>query len=488
MKYFGSDLRKSIFSGYALFLLNNVVALFLTPYMLDYVTKEEYGLYIICVDFLAWVSFLEFGTSKVIESKAGHLLATNSQEEINVIFNSSFFFQIIIGILIVPLFYYSVKLGLGESEFANRNTIILLFSFSAGLSVFKTLFSSLIIASRKVHLDNSIQFFINIINYSLILLLTPFIGVIGLAAISLFISILILLRSNHRLRRLFPFVVISRESFNLKELESLFSQGVFFSLGSIATILVSRIDNFVIGKYIGLETVASYYVSIKLFMLVQKLIQILYNNYRPYISFLYGKKDFDGIGLFCNTSSWFIYGFSMVLIALTMIFNVFFVTVWVGKEFLLGQRFIMLFGTFILFDLFTLPSRSVLISSLFKIKIHSFSRFLEGGSRILILLLFFETMCIISIPLSSVISTFIFGNIFFHIQLKSYFSSTVVVVKSIFLMIPVLIITILLSLLFIDLEFIFPFLLLIMGCLVLIRSYFHEKSNLITLKNVLKIS
>jgi len=173
---------------------------------------------------------------------------------------------------------------------------------------------------------------------------------------------------------------------------------------------------------------------------------------------------------------------------LTMIFNVFFVTVWVGKEFLLGQRFIMLFGTFILFDLFTLPSRSVLISSLFKIKIHSFSRFLEGGSRILILLLFFETMCIISIPLSSVISTFIFGNIFFHIQLKSYFSSTVVVVKSIFLMIPVLIITILLSLLFIDLEFIFPFLLLIMVCLVLIRSYFHEKSNLITLKNVLKIS
>ena len=71
---FKSDLGKSISSGYLLFFINNIVALFLTPYMLQFISKEEYGLYILCVDFLAWVSFLEFGTNKVVESKAGHLI------------------------------------------------------------------------------------------------------------------------------------------------------------------------------------------------------------------------------------------------------------------------------------------------------------------------------------------------------------------------------------------------------------------------------
>ena len=101
-----SDLGKSISSGYALFLMNNVVALFLTPYMLQFISKEEYGFYVLCVDFLAWIGFLEFGTSKVLESKAGHLIARSETSKLRTSFNSAFYFQLVIAVLIIPAYYF----------------------------------------------------------------------------------------------------------------------------------------------------------------------------------------------------------------------------------------------------------------------------------------------------------------------------------------------------------------------------------------------
>ena len=477
-----SDLNKSIFSGYALFFLNNVVALFLTPYMLKFVSKQEYGLYILCVDFLAWVGFLEFGTSKVVESKAGHLIAIGNYKGLNRMFNTSFYFQLLAGGLIIPIFYFSVKLGIGSNQIEHTNFIVLLFSLSAGLSIIKNLFSSLIFASKKVYLDNSIQFFINILNYALVLSLTPFIGGLGLAFISLFIVILTLFRLKYRTTKLYPSITTSFKYFNRDELKALFSNGVFFSIGSIATVLISKIDSFVLGKFMGLEMVTSYYITIKLFILVQKLIQILYNNYRPYISSFYGKGDFRGIKLFYNTTSWFLYGLSTILISITIYLNKFFVSFWVGKDYLMNEQFTILFGLFILLDLFTLPGRSILVSSLFKIRNHSYARIIEGLTRVSLVLLFINIMQQDVLPLSSVISGFLFGNIFFFYQVNLYFKEKGIEKPFPFLYFGLFYFMIVLILLYFKLNFFIPILLLAFGIVMMIYSSKNEIENLQFLK------
>jgi O-antigen/teichoic acid export membrane protein len=426
----------------------------------------------------------EFGTSKVIESKAGHLLASDDKQGLNRIFNSSFFFQLVVGILVIPLFFLAVYFGLRENSIRNQNFIILLFSFSAGLSVFKSLFSSVIIASRKIYLDNSIQILINLINYSLVLLLTPMLGGVGLAIITLSVSLMVLVRSKRRVHLLFPFLGISKNNFDYRELKSLLSNGIYFSLGSVATILITKIDSFILGKYVGLEVVASYFISIKLFILVQKMVQILYNNYRPYISFFYGKSDFDSIKLFYTTTSWFLYGISITLIAMAMMFNSYFVTLWVGKEYLLQQKFIILFGIFILLDLFTLPSRVVLVSTLYDIKHQSFSRIAEGCSRLLIISLLLNSISFLSLPLSSVISIFVFGNVFFHFQLSRFFKTNNVIIKNIFFYIVILILFITSLFIIFNLETYLSYFLLLVGIVVLVISYMFERLNYIHLKQL----
>lgn len=484
-KFLKSDLNKSIFSGYALFFLNNIVALFLTPYMLRYVSKQEYGLYIICVDFLAWVSFLEFGTSKVVESKTGHLIAKDDSLGINKMFNTSFYFQLFIGVLIIPIFYFSVKLGINNNKIQHLNLIILIFSVSAGLSIFKNLFSALIIASKKIYLDNSIQFFINILNYVLVLALTPFIGGLGLALISLFIVVLILIRSRYRIKKLYPFLSNSFRYFDKHELNSIFSNGIYFSIGSIATVLVSKIDSFVLGKYIGLEMVTSYYITIKLFVLTQKLIQILYSNYRPYLSIFFGKENFEGMRMFYNTTSWFLYGIATLFIGITMYINQYFVILWVGKDYLMNSQFSILFGLYILLDLYTLPSRSILISSLFRIQNHSIARILEGVSRIVLIFMMLGNLKENIIPLSSVISVIIFGNIFFYYQTNIYFKEKMQKLPSKFVYIALVIFGLLLFLLYIQLSTFIPFILMVISVFILLYCVKYELSNFKLLKSQL---
>ncbi|WP_333889194.1 lipopolysaccharide biosynthesis protein [Sphingobacterium siyangense] len=420
-RIFSSDLGKSISSGYLLFFLNNVVALFLTPYMLRYISKEEYGLYIMCVDFLAWVGFLEFGTSKVLESKAGHLIVQNNFKGLNISFNTSFFFQIIVAIIIFPLFFSLVYWGVDKPKVTNLELIIILFSITASLTVFRNLFSALIIASKKIHLDNRIQILTNVLNYILIILLAPYVGVAGLACITLITLLLMLVRSSFRVRQLFPGIKISYRSFDKEELKRIFSLGLYFSLGSIATVLLLKIDSFVIGKQFGLETVATFYITIKLYTLVQKVFQMFLNNFRPHISQLYGKLELDKIKNIYFILFYGTYSFAIICLAIVQLINKYFIEIWVGDGFYIGDEFNIFYGLWVLLDLLTLPSRIILNSSLVSTNKLSYARLGEALLRIAIIFALLPFMGVAVVPISSIISCFIFGIIFQVYLMKRYF-------------------------------------------------------------------
>ena len=91
-----SDLIRSISSGYALFFASNVTALFLTPYIIKYSGKDKYGFYLLCVELFTWIGFLEFGTAKALGPSVSQELAKENHKEILYLFNSSFWFHIIV--------------------------------------------------------------------------------------------------------------------------------------------------------------------------------------------------------------------------------------------------------------------------------------------------------------------------------------------------------------------------------------------------------
>ena len=425
------NLFKSISSGYVLFFLNSIVAIFLTPYILKYISKEEYGLYILCIDFLAWFTFLQFGTNKVIESKAAHQLAEDDYKSLNTSFNASFFFQILVGLLIIPLFYYTIKENINDEQISEANILILLFSISAGISVFRSLYSAVIIATKKIYIDNYIQIGLNIFNFLLVILLMPTLKLLGLAYINLLIVVLILIRSHFRLKHLLPLVKVNFKKFEYSELKKLLGTGFYFTIGSISTIFLVKIDSFIIGRELGLDIVGYFYITVKIFFLFQKVCNVFLNNFRPHISQLYAKSQFKSIHFIFQ----FLNDKFLILIlffsAFLMILNKYFVEFWVGNEFYLGNDFSILFGFAIVLEILTIPSRIVLISSLFDVNYISYFRSLEAVFRLLGIIVFYQYFGLNIMPIMSIISSIMFGHFFFHFKLKKYFNQNLIVnVKS----------------------------------------------------------
>lgn len=486
--FFKSDIGKAISSGYFLFFLNNVVALFLTPYILKYVSKQEYGLYVLCSDFLSWMIFLEFGSSKVMESKGAHLLAADDKPGLMRAFNSALFFQFFMAILIIPLFYLLVITGLKNYDIPNFRLIIILFSFTAGLSVIRSIFSAILIASRKIHIDNKIQVLINVLNYALILLLMPYIGIKGLAAISILVAALILIRSYKRVFFLFPFLQINRKNFNKAELKAILSQGIYFSIASIATLLITKFDSFFLGKNFGLATVAKFYISIKLIAVAEKLFMNLVNNIRPYIADFYGKKKIEQIHIFYDLAVPLLLSLSLVVFSVLMIINEWFVKFWVGPDFFIGNKFIILFGIYTILNIITLPARIVLTSTFYKLKSNTGLRICEGILRLSIILIFMKDSQTILLPLSSVISSFLLGYLAQHLILRSFFNSYSIPIHNKYPYFLMTIIVVILADQFISGLHYTPFILLCFGVLLLVHFYFINRKKLQAFVHLIKLA
>ena len=416
-----NNLFKSISSGYVLFFLNSIVAIFLTPYILKYISKEEYGLYILCIDFLAWFTFLQFGTNKVIESKAAHQLAEDDYKSLNTSFNASFFFQILVGLLIIPLFYYTIKENINDEQISEANILILLFSISAGISVFRSLYSAVIIATKKIYIDNYIQIGLNIFNFLLVILLMPTLKLLGLAYINLLIVVLILIRSHFRLKHLLPLVKVNFKKFEYSELKKLLGTGFYFTIGSISTILLVKIDSFIIGRELGLEIVGYFYITVKIFFLFQKVCNVFLNNFRPHISQLYAKSQIKSIHIIFQFLNHKFLILILFFSPFLMVLNKYFVEFWVGNEFYLGNDFSILFGFAIVLEILTIPSRIVLIPSLFDIKHINYFRGLEAVFRCIGIIVFYQYFGLNIMPIMSIISSIIFGHFFFHFKIIKFF-------------------------------------------------------------------
>ena len=486
--FFKSDIGKAISSGYFLFFLNNVVALFLTPYILRFVSKQEYGLYVLCSDFLSWMIFLEFGSSKVMESKGAHLLATDDKSGLLRAFNSALFFQFFMAILIVPIFYFLVITGLKNYDIPNFRLIIIIFSLTAGLSVIRSIFSAILIASRKIHIDNKIQVLINVLNYALILLLIPYIGIKGLATISLLVAALILLRSYKRVFFLFPYLHINFKDFKKEELKAILSQGIYFSVASIATMLITKFDSFFLGKNFGLATVAKFYISIKLIAVAEKLFMNLVNNLRPYIANFYGQKKIDQIYNFYNLAVPLLLALSLIVFSILMIINEWFVKFWVGVDFFIGNKFVVLFGIYTILNIITLPARIVLTSTFYKLKSNAALRICEGVLRLSIILLFMKSTQTILLPLSSVISSFLLGFLAQHLLLKSFFTSYTIPIQNKYPYFLLIILLLVLADQFVSGLKYTPMILLFSGVLLTVHFYLFDRKKMFAFVHLLKVA
>lgn len=398
-----SDLLRSITSGYTLFFATNVTALFLTPYILKFTGKDEYGFYLLCVELFTWIGFLEFGTAKALGPSVSKELAKENDKEIIYLFNSSFWFQLGVAILAIPLYYFIIEFsGAEKSGLVNYKWLIGLFSIAAFIQTLGNQFSEMIIATKKIHLDNRIQLIILILRIGLILASVPFFGIEAVFYTYLGVELVQITRKFWRVKVLYPNLKLSVSLFSKERFQSLFANGIYFTLSSIATILILRLDQFIIGREYDMETITKLYVSTRLFQLAEKALGVFFNNFRPHISQIYARKDYKVLLSLYNELSLLALCTACLVYGVIVLINSVFVDFWVGEDFLLTQNIISLFGLIGLINAFSLPSKTILISTLRFIRHLTIARILHALLRIALLFAMIGYLGLEAIPLSNI--------------------------------------------------------------------------------------
>ncbi|MBE0674912.1 MAG: oligosaccharide flippase family protein, partial [Bacteroidales bacterium] len=366
---------KGVASGWAFMIVSLAVSIWLVPFTLKYLTKPEYAIFAIATDLLSWLSLAGLGVSAVFNSRGAQLMGKGDKEELNIVASTTFFTQLVSSIMIIlaglvvtlnPSLLFSKD---ASAEYLQLVVAILVTSFTISF-IFQPL-NSMLVASKQIHIDNYLKFGLLIIRTGLtVLFLTHGLKLLSLALSSFVATVIISVITWLRVKSTLGYIKIDLKLWRFDRFKFLIKNGIWFSIGGLAGIFIFRLDSFLIGQYISLTTVTYYVITIKLYQIADKFHQQFFNTTRPYFAQVFGKGDITLLSKMHNLSFNLSFTAAFILGIAVMLVNKWFIGVWVGPDFYLGDTINMLLCINFILQAAVLPNRIILATTFYKIEWH----------------------------------------------------------------------------------------------------------------------
>lgn len=418
---------KGVTSGYAFMIVSMVVSLWMVPFVFKYLTKPEYGIFAIIADLLAWLGISNLGITSAFSSRSAQLIAKNDRDEINILTNTAFFIQLFTSIIIIIfglIFILSPDIIFGDEIINERIDLVILMVFGGFLIQYISQpLNSILISDKQAHIDNYLRFGLLALQTIItVLLLEAGMKLLSLALSSLFSNLIISFITLIRVKKSFSYIKFSFKNWDRNHVRYLLKNGIWFSIGGIAGILIFRMDTFFIGKYISLTLVATFVINNRLYQIAEKFHSQLFNTSRPYFSQIFGEGDLSKLSKMYNIvyyTSFLVAFLGGLIIYLT---SRWFITWWVGADFYLGETTnLFLFINFVLQSA-VLPNRILLASTLHKLKFHSLTRILEGLAKFLLSLFLIQSFGVSALLFSSILACLIFSSLLLNYVTAEFLS------------------------------------------------------------------
>ena len=371
---------KGLTSGYAATIATIVVGLWLTPFTLRFLDREEYAVFALASDLLMWLGLLDLGITAGLNAQAAQLSGRPDQEKLNRLASTAFYTQNVIVAVVVIV---GGAMAIGFPRFfpvrpeLHQTTTFLMAMLVLGSSIgFSTkTFSALLVANQQVHIDNILKLLLLIIRTVLtVILLELGWRLYSLAAASLAATVITSLFAVLRTYRLLPGLRIRRHLASWEVLKSMGSLGVWFSIGGLAGIVITSLDRVVVAKLISVESVTTLSLTGRMYVLSRTFLDQITNTARPMLGQLLGQNNLDAA--FRAYNQMFILSTGLAIIATASVWaaNGAFVTRWVGARNYGGWLLDLAFAVNLLANSWVLPNRAALAAGLYKVPQHALSR------------------------------------------------------------------------------------------------------------------
>ena len=371
-------------TGSVRMLVHVLVGVFLTPFTLHYLDREEYAIFGLTLELLTWLTLLDVGISAGLRIQAARMTGKPDSERLNRMASTAFFAQnvVVLVVLIAGLgmavafpHFFPVRAGL-------RHDAMLLMALSvlgAGLSIGSQTFSALLIANQQMHIDNLLGLLLIVIRTVLtVVLLKAGWGVYSLAVAHLVSRGVTVLMAVVRTYRLLPDLQIRYHLASWEMLKQIGGLGVWFSLGGMAGIVIHSLDSAVTAKMVSVETVTSFLLTGRFYELVSGLVWLITENARPMLGQMLGQnKMAESLNTYRQL---FALSAGLAVVATLSVWsgNACFVTRWVGGVNYAGKWVDLAIAFAVITGLWVMPNRVILSANL-AVRAQCLVRMLEGA-------------------------------------------------------------------------------------------------------------
>lgn len=427
---------KNVFSIYIGMIIGIVITFFFTPYLVDELGKEQYGVWQLAFSILAYMGLADIGMKQSIVRYISKYYATKDWHQLNQVFSSSVpVYGIIASVILVVVsvigFAAIQHFQLPDELVEVAKYTFLFLGLDQVLTYIFIPFTALG-AFHRFDISNAFRVGRQVVQTILIVLLLEMgYGLVAMAGMIVVLNLFTQLGMNYVRQRMFPEMRFSRALINRDKTRELLHYGIFSFLIVVTWIVIFQTDNIVIGYFISMEAVALYSVAAALVTQVRGAIGVMATPLVPTISHLESGEQFEMIRTIYRKSTRYLYFVSGFITVSILIFGRPFINLWLGPDF---EQSVIIIHILIVAGAFYLP-QSICNSILLGISRHKIAFYILGSealSNIILSIILVKTMGIIGVALGTaipqiIIYVFVYPVVF-HRVIKAdvrhfYFSS-----------------------------------------------------------------
>lgn len=277
------------------------VGLWLTPFTLRYLDREEYAIFALMSDVLMWLGLLDLGIAAGLRVQVAQETARPDQVKLNRLASTALFTQ---AIAVTVVLVMGIGLSLAFPEFFPLRSdlhqvatnLMILMTVGLSMSIGTQTFSALLIANQKIHIDNAIGLLnLGIRTVLTIILLTRGYGLYSLAVANIASRCITSTLAVLRTFRLLPGLKLRLQYASWDTLRSIGHLSVWFSLGGVAGLIINGLDRIVTAKIISVEMVTTLTLTGRLYSFSGGLITVITETARPMLGQLLGEKKLEDV-------------------------------------------------------------------------------------------------------------------------------------------------------------------------------------------------
>jgi O-antigen/teichoic acid export membrane protein len=327
----------------------------LVPFILSYISIEEYGLWTYCFVILSYIGLAAFGFNTTYIRYAADYRSRHEDHKLNELLSTGLITMTLFSLVLFPILYLSSFqiLDLLGVEKNLQHTANELFLGSAVIFMLNFSFSgyqNILEGEQRIDLVRKIQLFASIIEITLLIsFLVKGFGVVSLLWAYAIRYLLILSLNIYFAYKTFPLLKVSFAAYRWEALKKFINFGGKLQVIGFLSILNQSIDRIFIAKFLHLDAVGFYEAARKLPNIGMTLPSAIAGSMIPAAAHLKGLDQQEKIKNATLLGTRYLMALSSVPYAALIYFAPLIIKTWLGNDFvnIIPVMQILALGTFI---------------------------------------------------------------------------------------------------------------------------------------------